>query len=906
MLKIKIFLFLCLWTFVEAVAGPGKVVVKGVREPYCVYNSKRTKEKKVFTPEKEQKGNVILLPEKECKDLFYLIVGEQTSWIRVQPDQTVTVDVAKTPWRFSGDGASVNSYLYGWTQKMYLDKSNLLLQRVENMMTHIPRGLRSYLEAAAYFTPEYQEWVKQLLPSALADLDRAELPDERFVKEQKERIRYAWWELQLHNYQRAKGRVEIPAVAVEFVKDIRFDDDQLLDYPGFNDIINPFFAVNGDYGWLACTHKDFLRRQAGRIGSPAIREAFVLNELENIITRGRYVYQTGEVLESVKDMVVSEQGRQRYAVCQDAHRRHQEEDFAGKMIYRFEFEDKDGKTVTSADFVGKYLFIDIWATWCAPCKYQIPHLLRLEKELEGRDIEFLSISVDKPEDKQKWLDMLEQFGMEGNCVISPDAFKYEMFKQYGVSAIPRFMLVDPEGKIVFSRGRRPSDPVLKMQLVELLDQYEKKKGVASGNIPDFEGGSVSLMLPGGMYKILGGKTVKNGKFEINFTISEPAFLTLVADKKPLKLWAKPGGRVNITWEGRFVVEGDNADVSNMLILLKEKYPACFSPSRGSVLDKKRSAQLMKNYRILVADVEQSALAANDKKLVTGYLQGELFSTLFSPISSSKVFGKGIPKPVVKKDYMAPVLKFQPSPEIVNSTLWLDGMQEFLYALLDAGKIKIKSSTTRLADMAQGIADPVLQEEYIMESLRMEILRGHFVNIAARIEAVRPFVRKMKNVEELNAMPAQIVKGAQRYQNTLPGTDLSAFRFSNEKGETVSLGDFEGKYIFIDLWSTGCNPCIGEIPYIKEMEHYFAGKPIVWVSISLDSKEKVWKDFLAAQKMTGIQLLCDQGTKHPFIRQIGLSGIPRFMLLDKDGKVVDYNTLRPSSPVLKEEIKLLLK
>ena len=57
--------------------------------------------------------------------------------------------------------------------------------------------------------------------------------------------------------------------------------------------------------------------------------------------------------------------------------------------------------------------VDYFATWCGPCKYQIPHLMRLEEEFEGRGIVFVSLSVDKPADTQKWKDMVKEFGMKG-------------------------------------------------------------------------------------------------------------------------------------------------------------------------------------------------------------------------------------------------------------------------------------------------------------------------------------------------------------------------------------------------------------------------------------------------------------------------------------------------------------
>lgn len=905
MLKMNLFLLLCLCLSIEAIAGPGKVIVKGAKEPCCIYNSERARQRMMFMPAKDQKETVIMLPEKETKDLFYLIVGDKTSWICVQPDQTVTVNVAKTPWKFSGDEAKVNTYLYDWTQQMYFGKPNLLTQRVENMFVQIPRESRVYPEASTLVTPEYLAWAKGVLPEALANLDKAKLSDEDFVKEQKERIKYAWWEMQLNNYQRARENNTIPLSDMEFLKTIDFNNEQLLRYPGFDDLMRGFFTAINDYDLVKYDHKNFLYQQAMRISNPLIRETFLLGELENIITRGQYVYQTDQVLASVENLVVTEQGKQRYANLKGDYKKQKETDLAGKFVHRFEFESKDGDTLSAGDFRGKYLFIDIWATWCGPCKYQMPFLKKLEHELKGRDIEFLSISVDKPADKNKWLAMLKEFGMDGNCVISPDAFNHEMFETYQVKSIPRFMLVDPEGRIVFTRGRRPSDPVLKMQLLELLDEYERTKTVVTGDVAQFEGMRASLMLPGGMYKMLGDKTVKDGRFAINTQITEPAFLALSIDRKNVRLWVKPGDRINLKWEGRFIAEGDNADINNLLASLNEKYmiPQQVNLQKAP-LDKKKSTQYVETYRIMVKEIEQSQLSADDKKILIGYLQGDLLNKMFGMISTSKVFGKSFPKPDVKKGYATPILSLELQPEITNYTTWLDGVQEFLYAQMEAGKVKVKSSATRLVDISAVLA-PEMREAYLMESLRMDILRSHLVGTQQRIDAVRPLIKDPKNIEELNRMPQQIAKGAERYKNALPGTDLSAFSFKNEKDEIVSLADFKGKYIFIDLWSTGCNPCIGEIPYIKQMEHRFAGKPIVWVSISLDLNEKEWKDFLVAQKMGGVQLLCEKGFKHPFIQQIGLSGIPRFMLLDKAGKVIDYSTIRPSNPILEEELRILL-
>ncbi|MEG2791886.1 MAG: hypothetical protein RSA98_09930 [Odoribacter sp.] len=347
MFKIKLFLFLCLCISIEAIAGPGKVIVKGAKEPCCIYNSERARERRCFMPEKEQKGCVILLPEEQTKDLFYLIVGAKTSWIRVQADETIVVNVSKTPWKFSKDEQEVNAYLFDWTQKMYFGKENLLLQTVEQMFSQIPRDSRVFSDPAIFFTPEYLAWVKELLPNALADLEKEKLVDENFVKEQKERIKYAWWELQLLNYQRGKINTSIPFSAMEFIKTVDFDNEQLLHYPDFDYLMRMFFAANSDYNLLKYDHKNFLYQQAMQITNPLIREAYVLNELEYIITRGKYVYQTDEVLKSTEELVTTGEGKEQYVALKKEYQKQKEAGFAGKQIYSFEFENKDGKIIRS-------------------------------------------------------------------------------------------------------------------------------------------------------------------------------------------------------------------------------------------------------------------------------------------------------------------------------------------------------------------------------------------------------------------------------------------------------------------------------------------------------------------------------------------------------------------------------
>lgn len=131
-------------------------------------------------------------------------------------------------------------------------------------------------------------------------------------------------------------------------------------------------------------------------------------------------------------------------------------------------------------------------------------------------------------------------------------------------------------------------------------------------------------------------------------------------------------------------------------------------------------------------------------------------------------------------------------------------------------------------------------------------------------------------------------------------------YVNVNGGTMSLDDFKGKYVYIDLWATWCGPCIQQIPYLKKIEEEYHNKNIAFVSISTDESrrnggsweaaEKKWRNFVKNRNLSGIQLWSGQDFSFQIAYQA--NSIPRFILIDPEGKIVDANAPRPSDPALK--------
>ena len=126
----------------------------------------------------------------------------------------------------------------------------------------------------------------------------------------------------------------------------------------------------------------------------------------------------------------------------------------GAPAYPFNFKDVNGKEVRLADLKGKYIYVDVWATWCGPCNAEIPHLKELEKKLEGRNICFVGISCDG--NKKIWEKFVKEKGL---CGLQLHIGEDKMFMEaIFCKGIPRFMLIDREGNYIHGKMSRPSDP----------------------------------------------------------------------------------------------------------------------------------------------------------------------------------------------------------------------------------------------------------------------------------------------------------------------------------------------------------------------------------------------------------------------------------------------------------------
>ena len=133
---------------------------------------------------------------------------------------------------------------------------------------------------------------------------------------------------------------------------------------------------------------------------------------------------------------------------------------------------REGKKVSLTDFKGKIVYVDVWATWCGPCREELPKTRMIEKKYAGNDnVVFMYVSVD--EDVEAWKALLKKDknfkGIQINDVSNEQHKNIE--QSYLIGGIPNYILIDQKGNIISSKAPRPSSG----KVEALIDQYLTKK-----------------------------------------------------------------------------------------------------------------------------------------------------------------------------------------------------------------------------------------------------------------------------------------------------------------------------------------------------------------------------------------------------------------------------------------------
>jgi peroxiredoxin len=126
----------------------------------------------------------------------------------------------------------------------------------------------------------------------------------------------------------------------------------------------------------------------------------------------------------------------------------------GSMAPDITLNTPEGKPVSLSSLRGKVVLVDFWASWCAPCRRENPHIVAMYERLKGKDFEIFGVSLD--ENVAAWKNAIGKDGIKWTQVSDLRRWESSVVKDYHIEAIPYSVLIDREGRII-AKGLRADE-----------------------------------------------------------------------------------------------------------------------------------------------------------------------------------------------------------------------------------------------------------------------------------------------------------------------------------------------------------------------------------------------------------------------------------------------------------------
>lgn len=232
-------------------------------------------------------------------------------------------------------------------------------------------------------------------------------------------------------------------------------------------------------------------------------------------------------------------------------------------------------------------------------------------------------------------------------------------------------------------------------------------------------------------------------------------------------------------------------------------------------------------------------------------------------------------------------------ESVHIPEYLNLVNKYIYSLHTLSLQNNKNlSNFETKVMLFDLTDSLITNQEIKDFIKQEsaLEAINFESLDDAKNAAELFLKSAITPEYINIINAAFNKR----MLLAPGKQAPTFSLTGIDGKEYSLADFTGNLVYIDFWATWCRPCREQIPHFAKIKELYAGKPIVFVAISVDDDIEAWKKMVNEQGLKGIQLHADKAWSSDVVKNYQIKGIPTFVLIDQTGNIIEYNAPRPSS------------
>ena len=400
-------------------------------------------------------GNFRGLVEVETDGYYFFQVGRSYTTVRFKKGQNVHVSIDASDFFksiiYSGDLKKENNY--------NVSKSKLRANLVGDTKEYFVVPLNDFLPK-----------IKKTRDTLLSLLANSEL-SQKDTELEKRLIKYEYLQTynnykKFYNYHKKVDPV-LPDDYFDPILGMNTDDDEIFRYSrAYRNLIIENFRLSSKIALskdTSLTIIDFVKNKISDLKSADIREQIASMLIREIREENENI---DDDYDKIMTLLVSDRMKEKLTLRYKSAI----STTSGTASVDFNYENFDGGSISLQELRGKLLYIDVWATWCGPCIKEMPALKELVKEYAKKDIEFVSISIDGKNDYDKWKKMVPEKNVGGIQLYDAEGLDSDFMKAFSVSLIPRFMMIDSEGKIITAKAPRPSSKDVRKFIDSHLDK----------------------------------------------------------------------------------------------------------------------------------------------------------------------------------------------------------------------------------------------------------------------------------------------------------------------------------------------------------------------------------------------------------------------------------------------------
>lgn len=224
--------------------------------------------------------------------------------------------------------------------------------------------------------------------------------------------------------------------------------------------------------------------------------------------------------------------------------------------------------------------------------------------------------------------------------------------------------------------------------------------------------------------------------------------------------------------------------------------------------------------------------------------------------------------------------------------WPRTMDNMFDKIEEAGLLKTNGDLAKRLDC---IKDETIKCRYGIYKARMVVnVMGWFENPPiTTLDKLKPYMTAPEMKKELDGIYAAYNRICESWEHfrTAPAPD---FTFESTEGKMITLSDFRGKFVILDVWNIYCGPCRDQVPFLQRFEPQLKEMGVEVIGVSCDPQDikDKWKKTVKDQNMPGIQTIMDNGRDSKFLKDYCITGFPTFVLINPDGMVVNPKMCRP--------------